>query len=95
MKTDNIFFALIAALLLTASCASEDATQTGEQKQEQKTGNYTVFVSGKEDTSTEQPKTRTSLNYNTGAFYWETGDNIFVKDDGGTWQTGSNVVNGT
>lgn len=95
MKTDNIFFALIAALLLTASCASEDATQTGEQKQEQKTGNYTVFVSGKEDTSTEQPKTRTSLNYDTGAFYWETGDNIFVKDDGGTWQTGSNVVNGT
>ena len=95
MKTDNIFFALIAALLLTASCASEDATQTGEHNQEQKTKNYTVFVSGKEDTSTEQPKTRTSLNYNTGAFYWETGDNIFVKDDGGTWQTGSNVVNGT
>lgn len=95
MKTGNIFFALTAALLLTASCASEDATQTGEHNQEQKTENYTVFVSGKEDTSTEQPKTRTSLNYNTGAFYWETGDNIFVKDDGDTWQTGANAISGT
>lgn len=34
MKTGNIFFALTAALLLTASCASEDATQTGEHNQE-------------------------------------------------------------
>lgn len=86
-KTKWIF---AAALLLVTACASDDATQTGEQKKETKTNGYATFVAGKETT-----QTRTSLDYNTGNFFWENGDNIFVKDDAGTWQTGSNAVSGT
>ena len=79
-----------AALLLVTACASEDTAQTGEQKKETATNGYATFVAGKEPT-----QTRTSLDYNTGKFYWEAGDNIFVKDDAGTWQTASNAVSGT
>ena len=86
-KTKWIF---AAALLLVTACASDDATQTGEQKNEPNTNGYATFVAGKETT-----QTRTSLDYNTGNFFWENGDNIFVKDDAGTWQTGSNAVSGT
>ncbi|ALO48127.1 hypothetical protein AS203_02675 [Hoylesella enoeca] len=86
-KTKWIF---AAALLLVTACASDDATQTGEQKKETATNGYATFVAGKEPT-----QTRTSLDYNTGKFYWEAGDNIFVKDDAGTWQTASNAVSGT
>ena len=35
--------------------------------------------------------TRTSLNYDDGAFFWEAGDHIYVKDDNGTWQKSSNA----
>ncbi|WP_148299615.1 hypothetical protein [Hoylesella enoeca] len=86
-KTKWIF---AATLLLATACASDDTTQTGEQKNEPNTKGYTTFVAGKEST-----QTRTSLDYDTGNFFWESGDNIFVKDDAGIWQTGSNAVSGT
>ena len=91
MKTIKTFVGLAATLLLSVSCASEDTAQNNNQKKE--TDTYAVFVAGKEDTGTEQSKTRTSLDYNTGNFFWEQGDNIFVKDDGGIWRTGTSAVN--
>ena len=93
MKKTTKFTVLVTAMLLIASCANEDTTQSNEQKKETQTEEYAIFVSGTEDAGKEQSKTRTSLDYNTGAFYWEDGDNIFVKDDGGTWRSGT--VSGT
>lgn len=90
MKTIKTFVGLAATLLLTVSCASEDTAQNNNQKKETNTGTYAVFIAGKE--KTEPSKTRTSLDYDTGNFFWEQGDNIFVKDDGGIWRTGTNPV---
>lgn len=90
MKTIKTFVGLAATLLLAVSCASEDTAQNNNQKKETNTGTYAVFIAGKE--KTEPSKTRTSLDYDTGNFFWEQGDNIFVKDDGGIWRTGTNPV---
>ena len=31
------------------------------------------------------------MDYNSGDFYWEAGDYIYVKDDDGTWQKSANA----
>ena len=48
----------------------------------------TTFVAGGEN------KTRTSMNYNSGDFYWEAGDYIYVKDDNGVLRKSTNAPTG-
>ena len=70
--------------LAFASCANEDIAQNPNGKDND--ANLTTF-------STGDPATRTSMESN-GAFYWEAGDKIYVKDDGGTWHASSNSPTG-
>ena len=88
-KTRLLSFAAFCGLALAlASCANEDVAQgtTGTDSENDK--NLTTFVAG------DGAKTRTTMDYNTGAFYWEAGDYIYVKDDDGTWQKSSNAPTG-
>ena len=85
-KTRLLSFAAFCGLALAfASCANEDVAQgtTGTETDNDK--NLTTFVAGGET------KTRTSMDYTTGNFFWEAGDYIYVKDDDGTWQKSSNA----
>ena len=66
--------------LAFASCANEDIAQNPNGKDND--ANLTTF-------STGDPATRTSMESN-GKFFWEAGDKIYVKDDGGTWHASSN-----
>ena len=75
--------ALCGIVMAFASCSNEDVAQTVETNTE-KNSNLTSFVTG-------AAATRTSLNYDDGAFFWEAGDHIYVKDDNGTWQKSSNA----
>ena len=68
-----------------ASCANEDVAQNPTNPNEDNDKNLTTFVAG------DETKTRTSMDYNSGNFYWETGDYIYVKDDDGTWQKSTNA----
>ena len=88
-KTRLLSFAAFCGFALAfASCANEDVAQgtTGTETENDK--NLTTFVAG------DEAKTRTSMDYNTGAFYWEAGDYIYVKDDDGTWQRSDNAPTG-
>ena len=87
-KTRLLSFAAFCGLALAfASCANEDVAQgTGTDSENDK--NLTTFVAG------DEAKTRTTMDYNTGNFYWEAGDYIYVKDDDGTWQKSSNAPTG-
>ena len=88
-KTRLLSFAAFCGLALAfASCANEDIAQgtTGTNNENDK--NFTTFVAG------DEAKTRTTMDYNTGAFYWENGDYIYVKDDDGTWQKSDNAPSG-
>ena len=67
--------------LAFASCANEDIAQNPNGTDNNK--NFTIF-------STGDPTTRTSMESN-GAFYWEAGDKIWVKDDNGTWRQSRNA----
>ena len=67
--------------LAFASCANEDIAQNPNGTDSNK--NFTIF-------STGDPATRTSMESN-GAFYWEAGDKIWVKDDNGTWRQSRNA----
>ena len=67
--------------LAFASCANEDIAQNSNGTDNNK--NFTIF-------STGDPATRTSMESN-GAFYWEAGDKIWVKDDNGIWQQSRNA----
>ena len=67
--------------LAFASCANEDIAQNPNGTDNNK--NFTIF-------STGDPATRTSMESN-GAFYWEAGDKIWVKDDNGTWRQSRNA----
>ena len=83
-KTHLLTFAAFCGLALTfSSCANEDVVQgtTGTENDK----NLTTFVAG------DEAKTRTSMDYTSGDFYWEAGDYIYVKDDDGTWQKSSNA----
>ena len=74
--------ALVFGIALAfASCANEDIAQNPNGTDNNK--NFTIF-------STGDPATRTSMESN-GAFYWEAGDKIWVKDDDGTWQQSRNA----
>jgi len=74
--------ALVFGIALAfASCANEDIAQNPNGTDNNK--NFTIF-------STGAPTTRTSMESN-GAFYWEAGDKIWVKDDDGTWQQSRNA----
>ena len=79
--------ALVFGIALTfASCANEDVAQNPTTNPNEETdNNLTTFVAG------DEAKTRTSLDYNSGDFYWEAGDYIYVKDDDGTLQKSSNA----
>ena len=73
---------LLGFMLTFASCANEEAVQKATNTDND--NNLTSFMAG-------NPETRTSLDYNSGAFYWETGDYIYVKDDNNVWQKSSNA----
>ena len=74
--------ALVFGIALAfASCANEDIAQNPNGTDNNK--NFTIF-------STGDPVTRTSMESN-GAFYWEAGDKIWVKDDTGAWKQSSNA----
>ena len=74
--------ALVFGIALAfASCANEDIAQNPNGTDNNK--NFTIF-------STGDLATRTSMESN-GAFYWEAGDKIWVKDDNGTWRQSRNA----
>ena len=60
-----LFFAMCGIALVSASCANEDVAQNGTNTEQNSDKNLTTFVAGGE------AKTRTSLNYDSGNFYWE------------------------
>ncbi|WP_294313411.1 fimbrillin family protein [Prevotella sp. F0091] len=83
-------WAIAAFLTVFAGCSSDDITTgTVTKPDADKTEtNQVSFVAGNQGT-------RTSLNYDNGDFYWEAGDQIFVKDDENNFNKSSNAVTGT
>ena len=71
--------------MVFASCANEDVAQNPTNPNEDNDKNLTTFVAGGEN------KTRTSMDYNSGDFYWEDGDYIYVKDDDGVLRKSTNA----
>ena len=71
--------------MVFASCANEDVAQNPTNPNEDNDKNLTTFVAG------DETKTRTSMDYTTGDFYWEAGDYIYVKDDDGVLQKSTNA----
>ena len=85
-KTHLLTFVAFCGLALAfSSCANEDVAQSTTGTDNKNDKNLTTFVAG------DEASTRTSMDYNTGNFYWEDGDKIWVKDDNGTWQQSSNA----
>ena len=76
--------ALCGIVMAFASCSNEDVAQNTVETNTENNSNLTSFVTG-------AAETRTSLNYDDGAFFWEAGDHIYVKDDNGTWNKSSNA----
>ena len=88
-KTCLLSFATFCGFALAfASCANEDVAQgtTGTETDNDK--NLTTFVAG------DEAKTRTTMDYTSGNFYWEAGDYIYVKDDNNVWRKSSNAPTG-
>lgn len=84
-----VLFGLLAVIF--GACSSEEAiSSSNHHKEINQDQELTSFVSGKD--GGDVLKTRTSLNYNDGNFFWETGDKITVKDETGTWEISSNEV---
>ena len=78
--------AVVFGIALTfASCAKEDVSQNPTNKEGDNDKNLTTFVAG------DETKTRTSMDYNSGNFYWEKGDYIYVKDDDGVLRKSTNA----
>ena len=92
MKTTKAFFlaALATATLLLGACSGSDLPQNGKDNKDNNPSEnqLTEFVANSPDKNT----TRTSMDYASGAFYWEKGDRIWVKDDDGVWQQSTNAV---
>ena len=85
-KTQLLSLAALCGIVLAfASCANEDVAQNTTGAEGDNNKNLTAFFAGDEAT------TRTSLDYNSGNFYWEAGDYIYVKDDNGVLQKSSNA----
>ena len=85
IKSLGIMLSLGLAL---ASCTKDDVVQNPPKPNEEGNKNLTTFVAGGEN------KTRTSMNYNSGDFYWEAGDYIYVKDDNGVLRKSTNAPTG-
>ena len=71
-----------------ASCANEDVAQNPTNPNGDNDKNLTTFVAG------DEAKTRTSMDYTSGNFFWEAGDYIYVKDDNGVLQKSTNAPTG-
>ena len=82
LKSLALVFSIAMAF---TSCANEDVAQNPTNPNEDNDKNLTIFVAG------DETKTRTSMDYNSGDFYWEAGDYIYVKDDNNVWQKSSNA----
>ena len=82
LKSLAVVFGIAMAF---ASCANEDVAQNPTNPDDDNDKDLTTFVAG------DETKTRTSMDYNSGDFYWEDGDYIYVKDDDGTWQKSTNA----
>ena len=82
LKSLAVVFGIALAF---ASCANEDVAQNPTNPNEDNDKNLTTFVAG------DETKTRTSMDYTSGNFFWEAGDYIYVKDDDGTLQKSSNA----
>ena len=80
LKSLAVVFGMALAF---ASCANEDVPQNPTKPNEDNDKNLTTFMAGGE--------TRTSLNYNSGDFYWEKDDYIYVKDDDGVLRKSTNA----
>ena len=80
LKSLAVVFGIALAF---ASCANEDVPQNPTDPNKDNDKNLTTFMTGGE--------TRTSLNYNSGDFYWEDGDYIYVKDDDGVLRKSTNA----
>ena len=80
LKSLAVVFGIALAF---ASCANEDVVQNPTNPNEDNDKNLTTFMAGGE--------TRTSLDYNSGNFYWSAGDYIYVKDDNGVLQKSKNA----
>lgn len=78
------FIALCGIVMMFTACSNEDVAQGSVETNTANNDNLTTFVTG-------NPATRTSLNYDDGAFFWESGDYIYVKDDDGIWRKSSNA----
>ena len=83
LKSLAVVFGIALAF---ASCANEDVVQNPTKSNEDNDKNLTTFVTGNE--------TRTSMDYNSGNFYWEKDDYIYVKDDDGILRKSSNAPKG-
>ena len=77
--------AVFGIAMVFASCTNEDVAQNPNNPNEDNDKDLTTFVAG------DEAKTRTSLDYNSGNFYWEAGDYIYVKDDDNVLQKSSNA----
>ena len=80
LKSLAVVFGMALAF---SSCANEDVPQNPTNPNEDNDKNLTTFMAGGE--------TRTSLNYDSGDFYWEDGDYIYVKDDDGVLRKSTNA----
>ena len=80
LKSLAVVFGIALAF---ASCANEDVVQNPTKSNEDNDKNLTTFMAGGE--------TRTSMDYNSGDFYWEAGDYIYVKDDDGVLRKSNNA----
>ena len=80
LKSLAVVFGIALAF---SSCANEDVPQNPTTPNEDNDKNLTTFMAGGE--------TRTSLNYDSGDFYWEDGDYIYVKDDDGVLRKSTNA----
>ena len=85
LKSLAVVFGIALAF---ASCANEDVAQNPTNPNEDNDKNLTTFVAG------DETKTRTTMDYNTGNFFWEAGDYIYVKDDDNVWRKSSNAPTG-
>ena len=83
LKSLAVVFGIALAF---ASCANEDVPQNPTNPNEDNDKNLTTFMAGGE--------TRTSLDYNSGDFYWSADDYIYVKDDDGVLRKSTNAPTG-
>lgn len=92
MKTKVLSYVAVFVLLaVMAGCSNGDAVLNTEKETaaNKESADLTAFASA------DAPNTRTSLDYHSGAFFWEDGDHIYVKDDGNDFKKSSNFVSGT